>query len=220
MNLAEEAEGLTAYMIKTRPLASQTRHCFPERPPCKHRPVRKRALLWASFLPIILLSGLLINWVTLIPVAFALSSTTGDPSGHLTYQEFLRLSQLQGTPSVQRPSQDSSLLSPAQPSQTAQALPSVEPAKMLDQTYVLDNSFVLNRPRTASLPAQGVTNAVDGLNIPVGTTPFVATGSDGRLEVRVPRGSFNLAKAQLASGVIPVGEFFLSLHQISGHTIG
>jgi hypothetical protein len=87
---------------------------------------------------------------------------------------------------------------------------------MKEMTFVLDDSFVLHRPRMkqSSQPAR-----VQGMAIPAGATPFAIKGSDGRLEVDLPRGSLDFSQATLAAGSAPVGQLFLQLHQLSGHYI-
>ncbi len=88
---------------------------------------------------------------------------------------------------------------------------------MQDQTFTLDDSFVVHRPvntTKSSLPA-----TVQGAAIPAGATPLVTTGNDGRLEVQVPRGALDFAHAALADGSAPVGQLLLQIHQISGHYI-
>lgn len=188
-----------------------------------HRSTRakRRARLFSALLPLLLVSGLLSNWAVLIPTAFAAAQPTSAP-GHNTYQQFLQQSQqqhAQHTP-FQRPAVPASLLKaaahPRASATTLKQLPSVEPATMQDQVFTLDDSFVLHRPamRSATTPAR-----VRGTAIPAGTTPLLARGSDGRLEVELPRGSLDFTHASLADGSAPVGQLLLQIHQVSGHFI-
>lgn len=85
---------------------------------------------------------------------------------------------------------------------------------MRDQTFVLDDSFILHRP---AMKQSSQAATVQGTAIPTGTTPLIAKGDDGRLEVQVPRGSLDFAHAVLADGSSPVGQLFLRIHQLSGH---
>ena len=87
---------------------------------------------------------------------------------------------------------------------------------MKDGVYTLDDSFVLHRPTTKTSLA---TPTVVGTAIPAGTTPLQFQGSDGRLEVDLPRGSLDFAQATLADGSAPVGQLQLQIHQLTGHSI-
>ena len=198
---------------------------MPVPPAGKRRHVKRRAFVWPAFLPLIILGGVLLNWVALIPVAFAAPVAGTSAQGTNTYQQFLKEGQQskfnQGA--FQRPSMAPGALKPQTGTKTATTStskrpPSIEPATMQDLTYMLDDSFVLHRPATRTvrnLPA----NQVQGTAIPAGTTPLVTKGNDGRLEVQVPRGSLDFSHAALADGSAPIGQLFLRIHQISGHFI-
>jgi len=84
-------------------------------------------------------------------------------------------------------------------------------------TYTLDASFVLHPP---PLKPSSVAPKVHGTSIPAGSTPFQILGSDGRLEVDLPRASLDFAHAALANGSAPVGQLLLQIAQLSGHYIG
>ena len=165
-----------------------------------------------------MLSGLLLNWTLLIPAAFAAPAASYSVPGHNTFQQFLR----EGHPSKAshgpfvRPSNPRGALTPQANTKTGKPLPSAEPATMRDQTYLLDDSFVLHRPamKPSAQPA-----TVQGTVIPAGSTPLIFRGSDGRLEIDLPRGSLDFAHASLAQGLVPVGQLFLQIHQMAGHSI-
>ncbi len=192
--------------------------------PSDHARVRlkKRALFWPAFLPLIIVSGILVNWVFLAQITFAAPATPYSTPGQNTVQQFLK----EGQPSkanqapFQRPVSAPGALKPAaantQASTTVKPLPSAEPAKMQDMTYTLDDSFVLHRP---TMKQSSLAPKVQGTAIPAGTTPFAIKGSDGRLEVDVPRGSLDFAHATLADGSALIGQLVLQIHQISGHYI-
>ncbi|MGH2478921.1 MAG: hypothetical protein ACRDHW_04620 [Ktedonobacteraceae bacterium] len=197
---------------------------IPVPPAGKHRRVKRHALVWPAFLPLIILSGVLLNWVALIPVAFAAPIAGTSAQGTNTYQQFLKEGQQsrfnQGA--FQRPLVAPSVLKPQTGTKAATSTtkrqPGIEPATMQDLTYTLDDSFVLHRPVTRTvrnLPA----NQVQGTAIPAGTTPLISKGNDGRLQVQVSRGSLDFAHAALADGSAPIGQLFLRIHQISGHFI-
>jgi RHS repeat-associated protein len=194
----------------------ETEPLFAPKTTRKRPSLKRRAFLWTVFLPLILLSGILANWATVIPPAFAAPHTSVSTPGSNTLQQFL--SAQKGKPSpFRRPSHDPGALPPTTSPPPNTPLPSAEPAKMKDLTYVLDNSFVLNSPTMAAStqPAK-----VQGQPIPAGTTPFQIKGSDGRLEVDLPRSSLDFTHATLSGGSAPVGQLFLRLHQVSGHFLG
>ena len=65
-------------------------------------------------------------------------------------------------------------------------------------------------PTTASTTAATTTS----------TAPLVLKGSDGHLEVDVPRGSLDFSKATLVSGGTPVAPLTLQITELSGHSTG
>ncbi|HEU5379910.1 MAG TPA: hypothetical protein VFV38_31190 [Ktedonobacteraceae bacterium] len=183
----------------------------------------RRSLFWSAFLPFIILGTVLINWVFLAQMVFAAPAASYSAPGQNTIQQFLR----QGQQSKANQGQYHRLIAApktfapqpgakANASTTGKHLPSAEPAKMKDQTYQLDDSFVLHRPVTKASKA---TPKVQGVAIPAGNTPLIFKGSDSRLEIDLPRGSLDFSHATLADGGTPVGQFFLQIHQISGHYI-
>ncbi|HEX7733346.1 MAG TPA: RHS repeat-associated core domain-containing protein, partial [Ktedonobacteraceae bacterium] len=166
-------------------------------------------------LPLIIISGLLVNWLFLAQLVFASPLAPTAKSGHNTVQQFLQQGQQskanQG--SFKRPA---TTQKPDTSGKQNTPLPSSEPAKMHDLTYVLDDTFVLHRP---TMKPNSQPDKVKGMAIPGGTTPLIAKGSDGRLEIDLPRGSLDFSQAKLADGSAPVGQLFLQLHQVSGHAI-
>src|SRR5579883_2927439 len=183
--------------------------------PCRRRRIKKKALIFSAFLPFIILNSILLNQSILIPAALAAPLAPYSAPGHNTFQQFQQQNKANQS-QFQRPSIAPGMLKPNINASTNKPLPSAEPAKMHDLTFVLDDSFVLHRPAMKSGSPLG---NVQGAAIPTGTTPLVAKGSDGRLEVQVPRGSLDFAHAALADGSAPVGQLILQVHQIAGHFI-
>ncbi|HVU67377.1 MAG TPA: SpvB/TcaC N-terminal domain-containing protein, partial [Ktedonobacteraceae bacterium] len=188
--------------------------------PDTHRS-RRKALFWPAMLPLILMGALLGNWAFLTGMVFAAPATAASKPGHLTLQQ----AQQEGQPNkqnkgtFQRPTTHPVLQNAeaeANKQKQNQPLPGAEPVKMKDQTFTLDDSFVLHRPRMASSTKAA---KVTGTVIPAGSTPFQIKGSDGRLEVDLARGSLDFSQATLADGSAPVGQLFLQLHQVAGHYI-
>src|SRR5579883_2832330 len=187
-------------------------------PPRIRRRMRARALVWPALLPFIVLSGLLLNWTLLIPAAFAAPAASYSVPGHNTFQQFVsegQRSKASHGPFV-RPSSERAALRPQANAKQNNPLPSAEPANMKDQTYLLDDSFVLHRPvmKPSAQPA-----TIQGTVIPAGSTPLIFRGSDGRLELDLPRGSLDFSHATLTDGSAPVGQLFLQIHQRFGHYI-
>jgi YD repeat-containing protein len=75
---------------------------------------------------------------------------------------------------------------------------------------------VLHRP---TMQPNSQPDKVTGTAIASGTTPLMARGDDGRLEIDLPRGSLDFSQAKLADGSPPVGQLFLQIHQMTGHSI-
>src|SRR5579883_1105151 len=180
--------------------------------------VNRRALIWSAFLPFIILSSLLLDWAFLPLSALAGPAASVSAPGHNTFQQFLQegnQSKASHGPFV-RPSSERAALRPQASAQTGEPLPPAEPATMRDQTYLLDDSFVLHRPvmKPSAQPA-----TIQGTAIPAGSTPLIFRGSDGRLELDLPRGSLDFSHATLAGGLVPVGQLFLQIHQLAGHAI-
>src|SRR5579883_15620 len=182
----------------------------------KRQHAKKRAWFWAALLPLIIVSGVLVNWIFLAGQLFAAPLAGSSQPGHNTFQQFQQAGKGTKQGQFRRPGHDPGAQKPDTSGKTNKPLPSAEPATMKDMTFVLDGSFIVNRPRMkpSSQPAR-----IQGTGIPAGTTPFVITGSDGRLEVDLPRNSLDLSLATLADGSAPVGQLFLRVHQLFGHYI-
>ena len=184
----------------------------------RRRPQARRSLIWSAFLPFIILSSILLNWAFLVPSAQAAPDTSLSTPGHNTHQQFVsegnRSKADQGA--FVRPTAERAAQKLQTNAKQNQPLPPAEPATMKDQTYLLDTSFVLHRPAMAKTTRSAT---VQGTAIPAGSTPLVFTGSDGRLEIDLPRGSLDGTHAALADGTMPVGQLFLQIHQLSGHWI-
>src|SRR5579885_1149524 len=184
----------------------------------RHRSPSWRILLWLAFIPLIILNSLLVNLSTFTPTTLAAPAASYSAPGHNTLQQFQQLGQQskanQGA--FQRPGTDPGVLKPKTNVATTKPLPGIESPKMHDQTFTLDDSFVLNRPKMA---ASSTGPAIKGTSIPAGTGPLVIKGDDGRLEVDMTRGSLDFAHAALAGGGAPVGQLLLRIHQLSGHYI-
>jgi RHS repeat-associated protein len=191
-------------------------------PPARAR-VRERVLTWGLSLPLCLLLSLTLfgAWPVIPSSAFAATLAKPVPA-NLTFAKYLQQrSQMLPPGAFQRPSQAPGALKPVASSNLSPAkrLPSAEPATMQPQTLVLDDSFVLRRPPSSTAtPTPAAT--VHGTAIPAGSTPLVVSGSDGRLQVQVPRGSLDVAHARLADGRMPVGQLLLQIQQVSGHFVG
>jgi hypothetical protein len=136
--------------------ANATRLPMPSPSRFRTHGTKKRAFLWAAFLPLILLSGVLASWAAVIPPAFAAPNASVSTPGHNTFQQFQQEGKGTHQSPFQRPSHDPGALKPDTSTPTNTPLPSAEPAKMKDLVYVLDDSFVLNRPAIApgSQPAK------------------------------------------------------------------
>lgn len=177
---------------------------------------RRNMLLWSAALALMIMSGLLADWSTIIPTAYAaptqfLSSTPG----HLTAQQYLQNDQpTKNEGKFQRPTDHKKAYKVDGNDTHYQPLPSSEPATMKDQTYTLDSSFIVHGPKMSTSQKAAT---VTGTAIPGGSGTFQIKGSDGRLEVDLARSSLDFSQATLADGSAPVGQLLLQLHQITGH---
>jgi RHS repeat-associated protein len=176
------------------------------------------SLFWLAFLPLIVLGGVLSNWIFLAQTAYAAPNTAYSAPGHLTAQQALSEGQAlnQNKGKFKRPTSEPASNKLDKNASKNKPLPSSEPAAMHDGIFTLDDSFVLHRP---TMKVSVATPTVTGTAIPAGTTPFQFKGSDGRLEVDLPRGSLDFAQAKLADGSAPVGQLQLQIHQIAGHSV-
>src|SRR6185437_15427199 len=111
---------------------------------------RKRAsrgsLFWLAFLPLILLSGVLSNWIFLAQTAYAAPNTAYSAPGHLTAQQALSEGQAltQNKGKFKRPTSEPASNKLDKNASKNKPLPSSEPAAMHDGVFTLDDSFVLH----------------------------------------------------------------------------
>ena len=102
--------------------------------------------------------------------------------------------------------------------------PSAEPATMQPASYQLDSSFLVGTPAAPKIAAKAALAPdasalrIAPVVVPSGSTPLVFHGSDGRLEVQIPRNALDLTHATVAGGTAPVAPLSLQISQISGHT--
>lgn len=201
-------------------------HRHPVTPPLPRIPRSRR--WWVLVLILMIAIRFLSNWSTLIPQVFAAPVSSSTP-GTLTYQQFEQEDQRSDADQgdFQCPIDDPNALTPetnTMPDPTPQSqatvttsasLPSSEPVMMQPLTYTLDDSFILHRPTNTHKVS--ALHPIQGTAIPAGTTPLDARGSDGRLEVQVPRGFLDLTHATLVGGAMPIGNLFLQVIQTGGH---
>lgn len=162
-----------------------------------------RQLLLILFLSLLLLAQMQGDWSSLAHPAYAVSSgTRPNAPATMTYQQFLKEKRADNAyhgPLV-FPQQTSVLPGQARHSTNyAQLLPSAEPVTMKPLVQPLATSFL-----------QGS----------AGIKPLASIGSDGRLEVQIQPGAFDLSRATVVSGGSPVGSLTLRLTQIFGHFTG
>jgi RHS repeat-associated protein len=161
---------------------------------------RYEAFFWITLLPLIILSGILLNWTLLMPAAFATPAASYSAPGHNTLQQFLHLGQRSKAyhgPLVRPPVQTTS-----QTGASPKSPPSAEPPTMKPITQALTNM----QTNAAMVGATSV-------------QPLDLTGSDGRLEVRVSPGAFDLSHALTTQGAAPSGVLTLRISQVHGHAI-
>ncbi|HEU5376574.1 MAG TPA: RHS repeat-associated core domain-containing protein [Ktedonobacteraceae bacterium] len=173
---------------------------------CKRVHMKHSTFFWPSFIPLILLSGLLMNWAVLIPAVFAASKPTSAP-GHMTFQQFLHEGQHAKAPHgplvmpVPKPSTKHQGTSQTQAS--SMQLPSAEPPTM--------HALALGLSSTQTSAALARSASVQ---------PTHLKGNDGRLEVLVPAGSLDISRATTLQGTKPTGTLTLQVTQLYGHFIG
>ncbi len=150
-------------------------------------------------LSVLLLATFLESWAVPLPAAHA-SSTLPSPPASMTFQQFLKEGRhdkvyhgpLTGTlpPSPK----------PQHPTDYAHLPPSAEPPTMKPIIQALSASFLQSGSSSAS--------RLDLL------------GSDGRLEVRIQPGTFDVSHAIVSGGSQPVGALSLQLTQLQGYYVG
>ncbi len=185
--------------------ACYAEHHFPPRPRKRHRPQRSQrypgAFFWCAPLPLIILSGLLVNWTFLAQLVFAAPLAPDAKPGHLTFQQYLNEGQHSkaATGPFVRPQEKPK----GKPRKQPAALPGAEPATMEPMSQVLTSTWT----SASMLQAAGV-------------QPLDFVGSDGRFEVQVAPGTFDLSQAQNSQGQAPSGTLTLQISQVHGHAVG
>src|SRR6266566_1238253 len=174
-------------------------------PPRRHRVVAHRSLVFSFLLTLLLLlSEVLGNWGFLAkPVEAASAGVRPSAPASMTVQKFLkegRNDQVYHGP-LMRPQKAPTLPAATRGhgTNTANPPPSAEPATMKAMTQPLAPTFLQGSAGLKSLDLRG---------------------SDGRLEVLIAPGAFDLSKATVAGGSAPKGSITLRLSQLSGHFVG
>jgi hypothetical protein len=104
-----------------------------------HKRPRKSVLFWPAMLPLIIVSGLLVNWIFLSQDVYAAPLAPTAQGGHLTFQQFASEGQQSKAPhgAFVRPPQEK----PKKiPHPQAATLPGAEPATMKLITQVLSST--------------------------------------------------------------------------------
>ncbi|GAC1568415.1 MAG: hypothetical protein NVS3B14_17570 [Ktedonobacteraceae bacterium] len=172
------------------------------------RPHLPNALFLTALLSILLLSQILSNWSFLIQPAEAASlGVRPSAPSQMTFQQFLKEGRQDKV--YHGPLMHSAALPSSTRTQhalnNAPPLPSAEPATMKSITQVLTATFLAGgSPASPGTP----------------TSPLDLRGSDGRLEVRIAPGTFDVSQATRADGAQPVAPLSLQLSQLRGYFAG
>jgi hypothetical protein len=161
-------------------------------------------LLLIGLLSLLVFAGLLSGWGLLLrPTSAASPSVLPSASASNTFQQFLKESQQ--SESSHKPLSYSSTLSnilqPQNPTRYANLPPSAEPPTMQPITQALSAAFLQGGPTSSA-------------------SPLDLVGSDGRLEVQVQPGSFDVSHATVGAGASPSGALSLQVSQLRGSFIG
>ena len=173
-------------------------------PPRLRRFLSRHQLLVLLFTSLVILSGVVGGGSLLILRSSAASPAVlpSAPASN-TFQQFLRVGQQ--SESVHRQLSYSSTLSnilqPQNPTRYANLPPSAEPPTMQPITQALSVAFLQGGPASSA-------------------SPLDLVGSDGRLEVQVQPGSFDVSKATVGTGVAPSGTLSLLVTQLQGSFVG
>ena len=165
----------------------------------------RRQLLLLIFLSILLLTGVLGDWSFRVKPVYAASTgaQTDTSQNGLTFQQFVSEGRpdhaYHGYPII--PANSPSRVKTPKGAAVRQVnpLPSAEPPRMKPIALSLSSAFLTAGSTGTSLDLRG---------------------SDGRLEVLVSPGAFDLSHATVAGGTPPNGSITLHLTQIAGHFIG
>src|SRR5258708_7830996 len=173
--------------------------------PRKRSRIARRALLWPAFLPLIIVSGILVNWVFLAQLTFAAPAVPYSTQGNNTFQQFLAEGQKSKAPhsAFVFPAEKQNNAKTSSANGQAKQLPSAEPPTMKPL------SLMLTSTQTDAPLAKAA-----------GVQPTDLKGSDGRLEVLVPVGVFDVSKATTAQGKAATGPFTLKVTHLHGNFIG
>src|SRR5579859_2998365 len=191
-------------MFQPHPDSHSSNNSSPVLPPPRKRLslTRRRLFVLISlsvFVTLLLLSQIVSNWSFLFKPTYASSS----PTGGLTYQQFAsegRPNNVYHGPAIIPANSPSRLKQSKGPFTDYSKLPpSAEPPTMQPISMPLDTAY-----QTAGASAK----------------PLDLPGSDGRMEVVIQPGTFDLTKATTASGVAPQGNLTLRFSQVSGHFVG
>ncbi len=154
-------------------------------------------LLLIGLLGLLVFTGLLSDWSLLVkPVMAASFGIRPSAPASNTFQQFLN--EGQQSKASHGPLTYSGTLSkvpqPQNPTRYANLPPSAEPPTMQPITQALSTSFLQG----------GTTNSARPLDL---------LGSDGRLEVQVQPGSFDISKATVGAGASPSGTLSLQVER-------
>lgn len=173
--------------------------------PLSHRGTRHRSLLTVAYLPLLLLlllNSVLFNWFFLAQQVFAAPLAPTAQSGHLTFQQYANEGQQEkiSPAALVRPTTGK----PKTPSHAQSVtLPGAEPATMRPLTQVL--SATQTSAKLLGAPA---------------SKPLDLLSSDGRFEVQIPAGAFDVQTARTSQDKVPVGALSLHISQVQGHAEG
>ncbi len=204
--------------------------------PSSHARPRIHLLKYVTllFFLLLLLSNVLNNWPTTVAHAAATTTTASRSKVTLTQAVQQTTTDLRFTtgpfirptsiPAVPTSTAQTSSAAVTTTTTTKKALPSAAPATMKAASFALDRSFLVG---TATAPATKAATqakrAATALSltpaaISAGSAPLTFTGSDGRLQVQVPRGSLDLTHATIDGGTAPVGALSLQISQLHGYS--
>lgn len=184
---------------QNRPQKTETAFALP--PPRKTVPDRY-ALLMRVLLCLIVLSSIITSQ-PLAAQAVRAATLPAPAKATMTLAKFLQ----QGSPKKSSPLQHFVVARPHQPASQANVpatkpLPSAEPVKM--------------QPLSTVLVTSGHANAATAQT----SAPLDLKGSDGRLELLIPRGSLDFSHVTTDAKSAPTGPFSFKITQVHGHLIG
>lgn len=176
---------------------------FPLLPPTRvRRFLSRHQLLLLICTGLVLLSGV-IGGASLLVLRSSAASPAVLPSAssNVTFQQFLKQGQQdQATRTSLVPAGATNKgLASKQTTHYGTLLPTAEPPSMQPITQALSSSLL-----------SGSTSS----------TPVDLLGSDGRLQVQIPPGTFDVSQATVPGGAAPSGALSLRVTQLHGHSIG